>query len=210
MAQANRFGCANNQYIATIKPNGIICPFLQGKRRYLLADTKIIAVTKRINERAGEPALLAYVFSARRDLVAQICNLPYRRFTIGRASESSSALVLAGALQNPILRYSRLQICATVYRRFTIGRASESLSALILAGAPQNAILRYSTARRSRNQSSADFQVCCVADFQIRSPSALYRAADLEVGDTAGLETCATLNTCCFSNRLLGIWLIAK
>jgi hypothetical protein len=47
-------------------------------------------------------------------------------------------------------------------------------------------------ARRSRDQSSADFQVCCVADFQIRGPSELYRAADLEVGDTAGLETCAT------------------
>jgi hypothetical protein len=47
-------------------------------------------------------------------------------------------------------------------------------------------------ARRSCNQSSADFQVCCVADFQIRRPSELHRAADLEVGDTAGLETCAT------------------
>ena len=43
-----------------------------------------------------------------------------------------------------------------------------------------------------RNQSSADFQVCCVADFQIRGPSELDRVADLEVGDTAGLETCAT------------------
>jgi hypothetical protein len=47
-------------------------------------------------------------------------------------------------------------------------------------------------ARRSRNLSSADFQVCCFADFQIRRPSELHRAADLEVGDTAGLETCAT------------------
>jgi len=32
----------------------------------------------------------------------------------------------------------------------------------------------------------------CVADFQIRKPSKWRRAADLEVGDTAGLETCAT------------------
>src|SRR2546426_609557 len=47
-------------------------------------------------------------------------------------------------------------------------------------------------ARRTRNQSSADFQVCCVADFQIRRPAEFHRAADLEVGDTAGLETCAT------------------
>jgi hypothetical protein len=53
-------------------------------------------------------------------------------------------------------------------------------------------ILRNCTARRRRNQSSADFQVCCVADFQIRKPSKRHRAADLEVGDTAGLETCAT------------------
>jgi hypothetical protein len=66
----------------------------------------------------------------------------------------------------------------------------------------------------SSNQTSADFQVCCVADFQIRGPSELDRATDFEVGDpssvarlakrlrlfpellrrvdTAGLETCAT------------------
>ena len=47
-------------------------------------------------------ALLAY--SVR--LVAQICNLPYRRFVIGMASESSSALALSDAPQNAILRYS--------------------------------------------------------------------------------------------------------
>ncbi len=40
---------------------------------------------------------------------------------------------------------------------------------------------------------SADFQVCCIADFQVRLPLALLSAADLEVGDTAGLETCATV-----------------
>ena len=54
-----------------------------------------------------------YVFSLQRRPVAQICNLPYRRFAIGRASESSSALALGGASQNAILRYGRLQICAT-------------------------------------------------------------------------------------------------
>ena len=43
-------------------------------------------------------------------------------------------------------------------------------------------IVGASVSRRSRNQSSADFQVCCVADFQIRRPSELHRAADLEVG----------------------------
>jgi hypothetical protein len=45
---------------------------------------------------------------------------------------------------------------------------------------------------------STDFQVGCVADFQIREPGKalrtleLRRAADLEIGDTAGLETRAT------------------
>ena len=45
-----------------------------------------------------------YEFSAHRSLVAQICNLLYRRFVIGRASESSKALALADLPQNAILR----------------------------------------------------------------------------------------------------------
>jgi len=40
--------------------------------------------------------------------------------------------------------------------------------------------------------SSADFQVCCIAGFQTRKRCDSQRLADLEVGDTAGLETCAT------------------
>ena len=39
---------------------------------------------------------------------------------------------------------------------------------------------------------SADFQVCCIAGFQTRSPHEVARPADLEIGDTTGLETCAT------------------
>ena len=39
---------------------------------------------------------------------------------------------------------------------------------------------------------SADFQVCCIAGFPARWPHRKSRAADLEIGDTAGLETCAT------------------
>jgi DNA polymerase-4 len=39
---------------------------------------------------------------------------------------------------------------------------------------------------------SADFQVCCIAGFQTRKLCDSQRLADLEVGDTAGLETCAT------------------
>jgi hypothetical protein len=51
----------------------------------------------------NRPRLVVYVFS-----VAQICNLLYRRFLIGRASESSSAPALAELPQNTILRYRRL------------------------------------------------------------------------------------------------------
>jgi hypothetical protein len=39
---------------------------------------------------------------------------------------------------------------------------------------------------------SADFQVCCIAGFQARWQSGKSSSADLEIGDTAGLETCAT------------------
>jgi hypothetical protein len=39
---------------------------------------------------------------------------------------------------------------------------------------------------------SADFQVCCIAGFQTRHPRNVPHAADKEVGDTAGSETCAT------------------
>jgi len=45
---------------------------------------------------------------------------------------------------------------------------------------------------------SADFQVCCIAGFPTRVPCeqvtriTWVRSADWEIGDTAGLETCAT------------------
>jgi ATP-dependent helicase/nuclease subunit B len=42
------------------------------------------------------------------------------------------------------------------------------------------------------SERSADFQVCWVAGAQTRGASDLARPADLEIGDTAGLETCAT------------------
>ena len=45
---------------------------------------------------------------------------------------------------------------------------------------------------RDRVVRGADFQVCCVASFQTRRPFDFTHAADLESGDTAGLETCAT------------------
>ena len=44
----------------------------------------------------------------------------------------------------------------------------------------------------SHRPCSADFQVCCIAGFQTCKLCDFQRLADLEVGDTAGLETCAT------------------
>jgi hypothetical protein len=46
-------------------------------------------------------------------LVAQICNLLYRRFAIGRAPNLGWRGESVRAQQNAILRYSRFQICAT-------------------------------------------------------------------------------------------------
>jgi hypothetical protein len=48
------------------------------------------------------------------------------------------------------------------------------------------------SARLSRNASSADFQICRIAGFQTRGSHDAGRPADLEIGGTAGLETCAT------------------
>jgi len=47
------------------------------------------------------------------EAVAQIFNLPFRRFEIGQASARSCAPELADDPQNAILRYGRLKICAT-------------------------------------------------------------------------------------------------
>ncbi len=45
--------------------------------------------------------------------VAQIFNLPYRRFPICRPSESSGRLGQSNALPTASRRYSRLKICVT-------------------------------------------------------------------------------------------------
>jgi hypothetical protein len=45
--------------------------------------------------------------------VAQISNLPYRRFPIGSALNGSGARELPDAPQVGNLRYGRLEICAT-------------------------------------------------------------------------------------------------
>src|SRR4051812_45043525 len=46
-------------------------------------------------------------------LVAQISNLAYRRFASGKALKTLTSFKHAVALQNEILRYSRLKTCAT-------------------------------------------------------------------------------------------------
>ncbi len=45
--------------------------------------------------------------------VAQIFNMPHRRFIICRALERSQAVAQVVALQTASLRYGRLKICAT-------------------------------------------------------------------------------------------------
>ena len=53
--------------------------------------------------------------------VAQIFNLPYRGFAIGRVPASSRPLGRADAPQNSILRHGRVQLCATSKtRRFMV------------------------------------------------------------------------------------------
>src|SRR6266852_133929 len=49
----------------------------------------------------------------RGQVVAQICNLPYRRIAFCGAAEMPAAPGLSAGSQNAILRYGRLQICAT-------------------------------------------------------------------------------------------------
>jgi hypothetical protein len=51
---------------------------------------------------------------------------------------------------------------------------------------------RVSEGSSTRCYRSADFPVCCIAGFQTCRPFESRDPADLEVGDTAGLETCAT------------------
>jgi len=68
-----------------------------------------------------------YAYNARRGLVAQICNLPYRRFVIGRASESfertgpcpRAAECNSAIQQITNLRYERVLIVIAEHRRPT-------------------------------------------------------------------------------------------
>jgi len=48
-----------------------------------------------------------------RSMVAQICNLLYRRIVFGRVLDWSDASARFGALQSATLRYGRVQLCAT-------------------------------------------------------------------------------------------------
>ena len=50
-------------------------------------------------------------------IVAQIFNLPYRRFAIGWPSSNSVRLEISNSPRNAIPRYSRIRFCATVSER---------------------------------------------------------------------------------------------
>src|SRR5947209_6359848 len=84
---------------------------------------RLILRTKGLDCRAGDTATLSgriitglnpFSIQGRcRRLVAQIFNLLYRRFSIGKAPTTLQALGLAEILQTARLRYGRLKICAT-------------------------------------------------------------------------------------------------
>ena len=59
----------------------------------------------------------AYVFSMQSGLVAQISNLPYRRFVVGRASESSSALPVADPSSGSPAEGGRAAECNSAIQR---------------------------------------------------------------------------------------------
>jgi hypothetical protein len=86
-------------------------------------------VTRERTLASGTPPI-EYVFGAQRRIVGQICNLSYRRFVIGKASESSNALVLAGVPQNTILR-------STDYKLITNLRYAKQVDFLNISGAVQ-------------------------------------------------------------------------
>ena len=108
-----------------------------------------------------------YVFSVQRRLVAQICNLPYRRFIIGTASGNSSALALADVPQNAILRYSRLQICATLTTYSPRGDGGTFAHALVIRPSLLLGYLQDESQRSGdRNRNPPSFPAPCQ-----RSPS---------------------------------------
>ena len=77
-----------------------------------LKDTQRFSRTHRGRNWAGVracPAGVRLKVSYKIWFVAQICNLPYRRFAIGRLSYDLISFVLAEVQQNKILRYSRLE-----------------------------------------------------------------------------------------------------
>ena len=64
--------------------------------------------------------------------VAQTLSLRYRRFSIGRATDSSSAFSVVARRQNKILRSGRLKVCATGHA--ALGLALTLVLMLALAG----------------------------------------------------------------------------
>src|SRR5213083_2016352 len=73
--------------------------------------TKVLLASCRQEEAGNCRRDVGYLFT-----VAQIFNLPYRRFVIGRASVTPKTLESPHDPQVTNLRYSRLQVCATGVR----------------------------------------------------------------------------------------------
>jgi selenide,water dikinase len=92
------------------------------------------------------------------------------RVNLGFDAQTSGGLLIAIAPER--LEQLQRSLAARSVRGFDIGRiVGESSGRIVLGG------------------SYTDFQVCCVAGFQTRGSPDIAHPADLEVGDTAGLET---------------------
>src|SRR6266581_2118978 len=97
----------------------------------------------------------------RPDGVAQICNLLYRRFAIGRVSPASRTLAVAAGPQNVILRYSRLQICATIVNI----RANEVQPQTTIEGGTGAHAKEAKTAKKARSSRSQPLGVSSAKSF---------------------------------------------
>ena len=69
--------------------------------------------------------------------VAQICNLLYRRFVIGKVWGARFAGRFKHTPQNAILRYSRLKICATRWRIVWLPGQAQNAGVAFLHGQVQ-------------------------------------------------------------------------
>ena len=115
-------------------------------------------------------------------------------------SAVSRASQPAGRTANPVLGVKPC-ICTIPTASDCASMAYKPQTTHIGAGKTRNGTLAFvgsstfsvgGTVLHAAGACSADFPVCCIAGFPARWPHRKSCAADLEIGDTAGLETCAT------------------